>query len=94
MKKLLFILILSILQFSCADDKFIGGVKYRPYGLFNENECRNPNIRYAIAPDAVFAGVIFSEFLFIPTIYVFGYNLYEPVGKMEDFKMGANSIAK
>ena len=82
MKKYLFIAsIISVLLFTaCADNKTINGITYRPYGLFNENSCKNDSVEYQIAGDAVFSGIFFAECLFIPTIYTFGYNLYEPVG--------------
>ncbi len=81
MRKYLFVgfSIVILLLTACADDKTINGVTYRPYGLFNENACKNDSIEYQIAGDAVFSGVFFAECFFIPTIYTFGYNLYEPV---------------
>lgn len=93
MKRILFLAV-GLMMTSCADNKVIDGVKYRPYGLINEGECRNDSIHYEVAMDAAFSGVLFSEFLFIPTIYVFGYNLWEPMCKESEYKQGMNSVVK
>ena len=74
------ILIFSLLfLISCADDKVIDGTKYRPYGLLNEETCKNDSIQYEISIGACVSGVLFCE-LIVPTIYTFGFNLFEPVG--------------
>jgi hypothetical protein len=81
----LFVLVSLCLQ-SCAENKTINGTTYRPYGILNEGSQRNPEIYYEISGWAVFSGIVFSECLFIPTIYTFGYNLYEPISTMQEFK--------
>lgn len=68
-----------MLLISCADKKTIKGVTYRPYGLFNESTQKNDSIKYQVSGWAVVSGLVFSELFFIPTIYTFGFNLYEPV---------------
>lgn len=87
MKKiLLLIAAVSVLLFSsCADEKTIDGVTYRPYGLLNESTCKNDSIQYEISGEAVLSGIIFSECL-VPPVYVFGYNLYELIGLKKDYK--------
>ena len=85
---------MAIMLSSCADNKEINGIEYRPYGLFNEDDCKNDSIHYDIAIDAAFSGVIFSELFLIPTVYTFGYNLYEPICLKRDYKRGTNSIVK
>lgn len=89
MKKFLFLIAaVSVLFFSsCAEEKTIDGVTYRPYGLINESTCKNDSIQYEVSGEAVVAGIIFSEFI-VPPIYVFGYNLYEPIGLKKDYKDG------
>ena len=79
-KTIMFAALVALLLTSCADNKTINGIKYRPYGFFNAKTAKNPNIEYEVSGYAVFSGIVFSEFLFIPTIYTFGYNLFEPVG--------------
>lgn len=80
MKKLFLALCLITILASCADEKTIDGVTYRPYGLLNEGSCKNDSIEYEISGWAIGSGIIFSE-LIAPPIYTFGYNLWEPIGK-------------
>ena len=87
MRKILFLfmfLTTLVVLVSCADNKTIDGVTYRPYGLLNENECKNDSIQYEVSGWAVFSGVVFFECV-VPPIYTFGYNLWEPVGKKKDY---------
>ncbi len=79
MKNILIIILVAILLSSCADSKTINGVTYRPYGIINQGSCENPDIYYEVSGKAVFSGIMFSECLLIPTIYTFGYNLWEPI---------------
>jgi len=83
---------MCLVLLSCADNKVIDGKEYRPYGLMNEDECKNDSIHYEVAIDATISGILFSELLFIPPIYVFGYHWYEPVCKKSEFKKGMNSV--
>lgn len=69
---------------SCADNKTIDGVTYRPYGLLNQETAKNDSIQYEVSGWAVFSGVVFFEAV-VPPIYTFGYNLWEPVGKKKDY---------
>jgi hypothetical protein len=86
MKKIVTLLLMSvILLTSCADKKTIDGVTYRPYGLLNEETCKNDSIQYRVSGWAFASGVVFCELL-VPPIYVFGYNLWEPVGKKSDYQ--------
>jgi len=94
MKKLFLgalLIIMSISLFSCADSKTINGVTYRPYGIFNEGSAKNPNIHYEVSGEAVFSGVMFAEFFLIPTIYTFGYNIYEPKCTMAEYNQNINN---
>jgi hypothetical protein len=83
MKKLAFSLLAAALLTSCAKSKIIDGVEYRPYGLLNEESCKNDSIYYQVSAPAVCSGIIFSEMI-IPPVYVFGYNLWEPVSSKKD----------
>ena len=86
MKKLIvFVFIVMIAFSSCADNKTINGITYRPYGLFNAETCKNDSIQYQVSGWAVFSGVVFFEVI-APPIYVFGYNLWEPVGLKKDYQ--------
>lgn len=75
MKKIGLLVILSTLLYSYANHKTINGVTYRPYGLLNQGSCKNDSVYYEISGWACFSGIVFSECMFIPTIYTFGYNL-------------------
>ena len=94
MKKLFvgaLLVIMSIGLFSCANNKTIDGTTYRPYGIFNEGSAHNPKIYYEVSGWAVFSGIAFLEAMLIPTVYTFGYNLYEPVSTMEDHNKNTNA---
>ena len=86
MKKLTFILLLLTITIltSCANSKTINGIEYRPYGIFNEQH-KNPDIYYEISGHAALSGILFVELALIPTIYTYGYNLWEPVCSMEEY---------
>ena len=58
--------------------KTINGITYEPYGIFNENIVKNDSIEYEPSMAATISGILFVE-LVVPPIYVFGYNLWEPV---------------
>jgi len=83
MKKLLLSLVIVLaLLTSCADSKVIDGVRYRPYGLANSEECKNDSIYYEASFGSVVLGVIFSETIVVP-VYIFGWNTMEPIGKRD-----------
>lgn len=89
-KTILFVVITTLtitVATSCADNKTINGVTYRPYGLLNESTCKNDSVEYQISGEAFVVGIIFVE-LIVPPIYIFGYNFYEPVGLKKDFEKG------
>lgn len=84
MKKLLIVLICSLLLFSaCSSPKVINGVKYDTYGLINQDENKNPNIKYKVVWGNVIWGAILVETVVAP-IYFFGFDLFEPVGVKTD----------
>lgn len=84
MKKLLFtfLTLTSLLFVSCADDKTIGNVTYKPYGLANEETVKDVNVKYQLSAGSVICAIIFSETIIVP-VYVIGWDLYEPV-KLND----------
>lgn len=87
MRKLFLIITIAFVMASCADEKTIDGITYRPYGLLNEDICKNDSIQYQVSGWAICSGVIFFE-LIVPPIYTFGYNLWEPIGKKGDYRKG------
>lgn len=79
MKKISLLSIFALLILSsCCDNKVINGVKHRPYGLLNPEE-KVDSIQYRIPAAPFIAGIFFAEMI-APPIYIFGYNMYEPVG--------------
>ncbi len=68
MKNIILFIIAIMLFTGCADNKTIENKEYRPYGLVNEEDCKNDSILYRVSYPACISGVLFSEFFLIPTI--------------------------
>jgi len=88
MKKILFILLLSLLFISCADSKKfnIDGkeVRVEPYGWFNP-EMKHDSINYKVSTINVIWSALLIETIIVP-IVITGDQLYEPVSKKEYIK--------
>ena len=80
MKKICIGLMAILLLTSCAKSKVINGVVYQPYGFLNEETVKDSTIKYQPSFIAICSSIIFVE-LVIPTVYIVGYELYEPVTK-------------
>ncbi|MCX6778963.1 MAG: hypothetical protein NTU97_01915 [Candidatus Magasanikbacteria bacterium] len=79
----------------CGDDKQIclhpkdkttGVVKedchtFETYGLLNANDNQNPDVKYKVIWGNVFWGVALSGCFLLPTIYFFGFSMFEPVAE-------------
>ena len=63
-----------------ADERTIDGVTYGTYGVFNQDEMRNPNIQYELSGWSIFWSVLLCETVVVP-VYFIGWDLYQPVGK-------------
>jgi hypothetical protein len=87
MKKLSLIILSLLILSSCADDRTIDGITYRPYGLFNEDDCKNDSIHYEVPTRVIVSTVIFSETIIVP-LYNLGFNLYEPTCTKSKMKKG------
>lgn len=85
MKLLISLCLLIFLFSSCAQDKVIDGNKYSTYGLFNEKDLKNDSISYEVSGWAVVGGIVFIETIIWP-VYVVGWDLWEPVGKVSPTK--------
>ena len=83
MRRITRILAMCLLLTSCGNEKNINGVRYGTFGLANESDMRNPNIRYEVSLGSVFVGILLSETLIVP-IYVILFDLYQPVGPMNN----------
>lgn len=86
-KKAIILITIAMLMASCANNKTIDGVTYRPYGMINEDLCKNDSIQYSVSGWAVCSGIIFCEMI-VPSVYTFGYNLWEPIGKKSKYEKG------
>lgn len=81
MKKTFIILFCLIFCFmvGCGDTKIINGKEYDTYGLIDEKDKKNPNIKYElIVGNLVWSAILFETI--IAPIYFIGFSLFEPVG--------------
>ena len=87
MKAAAIVILLVVALTGCGDTKVINGVEYDTYGLFDEDENRNPKIKYELIEGNVVWSVLLLETAIAP-IYFIGYSLWEPVGLNEDYVTG------
>jgi len=66
----------------CAESKVIDGRVYQPYGLIDEDQVRDPCVEYRASTENVIWGILLVETVVAPVL-LFGYELYEPVGKRQ-----------
>ncbi len=88
MNKILSIIVVLISLFisGCGDTKVIDGVEYDTYGLFDEEEKRNPKIQYEIIPGNIVWSIILIETIGAP-VYFISFSIYEPVGPIDENKI-------
>ncbi len=72
-----YILMLALLA-GCANDLHTGTTHAAPYGLLNQAEEKQDNVKYQVSWGNVILGAVLFETVIAP-IYVFGFNLWEPV---------------
>lgn len=83
MKKLIYTAILCSMLCACgAEPKTIDGVTYGTYGIANQDEMKNPNIRYNISGWSLFWSFVFCETIVVP-IYFIGWDLFQLDGKKD-----------
>lgn len=92
MKKIVGLLLAVLMLNSCADSKTFkvsetGNFQQdylhaETYGLFNESQYKNPNVKYELSVGNVVWGIILVETIVAP-VYFFGFSLYEPVALKE-----------
>lgn len=74
------VLVVAALLFSaCSSQKTIDGVTYDTYGLFNEEDKKNPNVQYEPSVGNIIWGCLLFETIIAP-VYFFGFDFMEPVG--------------
>ena len=86
MKKLFTILLVLVMLISftaCGDNKWIDKKEYGTYGLFNESNMKNPNIKYHLIIGNIVWSIILVETIIAP-IYFLGFSLYEPIRKLRE----------
>lgn len=84
----LVVVLLTSLTGCEARTKTINNVTYRDYGVFNQDDNKNPNIQYEPNWWNIVIGIVFFE-LIVPPIYVFGFHMMEPVGPKSNKIPGA-----
>lgn len=83
MRAIFLVALISFFLCGCASPKNINGIEYEEYGFFNKDEIYDKNIQYKISKGSV---VIGFGTLLVPPIgwiisgYIFGFELYEPIG--------------
>lgn len=80
MKKLIILALLALTLVSCAEKQTIEGKTYGPYGLVSKDDDKDPAIRYEVSMGSIVVAVIFCATIVAP-IYIFGWDLYEPISK-------------
>lgn len=75
----------SLLLGGCAQPKTICGVQYQSYGFLNSDDLRNPDVQYKVSIGSLVLAIIFFETVIVP-IYVFGFDIMEPVGRKPAIK--------
>jgi hypothetical protein len=78
MKNFILISIISLLFLGCAEEKTINGVTYQPYGFFDQNEHKSPNVVYEVNTANVVWSIILFPTVIVPVV-VIGWDLWEPV---------------
>ena len=96
MKKVISVLCVACMLalISCGDDKDIlvknkdGKMKnktFQQYGLFDQDELKDPRVQYKVIPGNVVWAVILSETVIVPIILI-GWYLWEPKCGKEDLE--------
>jgi hypothetical protein len=71
---------LALATAGCSSSKVIDGKEYKPYGLLNEDDRKDPSVKYEPCWVNIVWGAILVESIVGP-IYFFGFDMFEPVGK-------------
>lgn len=79
MKNIIIALVISLLAGCTSPSLTVNNVTYPDYGLFNQDDNKDGNIRYEPNWWNIIIGIIFVEMI-IPPIAVFGFHMMEPVG--------------
>jgi len=83
MKKIVMMILMSILISSCGSSKRIDGREYECYGFFDKAEIKQDNINYKFVTMNLFPGIIFGETIVAPLL-IFGFQSHCPTDKVKD----------
>ncbi|HXK40502.1 MAG TPA: hypothetical protein VJ046_00120 [Candidatus Paceibacterota bacterium] len=75
-------LVMLLIVAGCADSRTINGKTYEPYGLLNQDNLKEPCIRYEPVWGNILWGAVLFETVIAP-IYFFGFSILEPVGEKQ-----------
>jgi hypothetical protein len=75
---LILIIIITFTFIACGTNKTINGKKYETYGLINQEEVKDPAIKYNLIVGNIVWSVILCETVIVP-LYFFGWSLWEPI---------------
>ncbi len=76
---IMLVLAMLVVFTGCGDNKVIGKTEYGTYGLFNQGDQKNPDVKYRLIIGNVVWSIILVETIVAP-IYFLGFSLYEPIG--------------
>jgi len=84
MKKILIVVLMMVMVMvmvtACSSSKVIDGKEYKPYGLIDKDDVKDPDIEYELVVGNLVWGCFLVETIIAP-VYFFGFDLWEPVGK-------------
>ena len=88
MKTILLLAITTLLLCSCAENKELmlnGRVRtFEYYGLYDKHEVKNDSVNYQLCWESILFGAIVTPSI-IPSLYIIGWNLYEPVSTKVEY---------
>lgn len=84
MKKLITIAMACFALAACSSTLHSNGTTYEPKGLFSESE-KSDDICYETSVGDIILGIIFIETVIAP-VYLFGFDMYEPISLKKDGK--------
>ena len=76
-------LFLALTLCSCADEKTLNGVTYKPYGWIDRDEYKSNKVIYRANTGNIVWSIILCETVVVPVVLT-GTALYEPVALKSD----------
>ncbi len=82
MKKILCLILIAIFLAGCGDTKLIDGITYDTYGFIDQDDKKNPDIKYELIIGNVVWSVLLAGTIVAP-LYFAGFSIYEPIGILD-----------